>query len=167
MTALPIPGMWSSGHFIPLASHKRHVAQTYGDGEITVLAPVEERSQASHAHFFSLVTQAWQNLHEDYAERFPTADHLRRWALIKSGWRDERTVVCATKAEAERIAAFIRPIDDYAIVVAREATVTVWTAKSQSLRAMGKADFQRSKDDTLRVLSELIGADVTELHHAA
>jgi len=159
--------MFAGGHFIPLASHKRYTSETFGDGEVVTLSPIEDRSAASHGHFFALLHQAWINLPEEYAERFPSEEHLRKWCLIKSGHRDERTTVCGTKAEAERVAAFIRPIDDYAIVVAREATVTVWTAKSQSMRAMGKDAFQQSKDDVLRVLSELIGSDVTILHNAA
>lgn len=167
MTGLPVPCMVAGGHFIPLASHKRYVAQTYGDGEIVTLSPVEERSHASHGHYFACVHAAWLNLPEEYAERFPSEDHLRKWALIKSGWRDERTTVCSSKAEAERVAAFIKPLDDYAIVVTHEATVIVWTAKSQSMRAMGKEAFQQSKDDVLRVLSELIGTDIASLHNAA
>jgi hypothetical protein len=167
MSALPIPCMFAGGHFIPLASHKRYASETFGEGEVVTLSPIEDRSAASHGHFFALLHQAWINLPEEYAERFPSEEHLRKWCLIKSGHRDERTTVCGSKAEAERVAAFIRPIDDYAIVVAREATVTVWTAKSQSMRAMGKDAFQQSKDDVLRVLSELIGTDVTTLHNAA
>lgn len=167
MSGLPVPCLVHGGCFYPLASHKRYVADTYGEGEVVTLSPVEERSYASHGHYFALLHQAWLNLPEAYAERFPSEDHLRKWCLIKAGWRDERTTACASRAEAERVAAFIKPIDDYAIVVAREATVIVWTAKSQSMRAMGKEAFQKSKDDVLRVLSELIGADVTTLHNAA
>lgn len=167
MTSLPIPCMVLGGVFYPVASHKRYVAQTYGDGEIITFTRLEERSQASHGHYFALLNQAWANLPEELAERFPSQDHLRKWCLIKSGWRDERTTACASKEEAERTAAFIKPIDDYAIVVRHENTVIVWTAKSQSMGDMGKADFQQSKDDVLRVLSELIGTDVSSLHHAA
>ncbi len=168
MSALPIPMMYAGGHFIPLASHKRYVEQTFGNGEIvTFPPPLEDRSPASHGHYFALLNQAWLNLPEGYAERFPSQDHLRRWALIKAGWRDERTIVAASAAEAARVAAFVRPLDDYAIVVTHEATVIVWTAKSQSMRAMGKEAFEQSKTDTLRVLSDLIGADVSALHHAA
>jgi hypothetical protein len=40
-------------------------------------------------------------------------------------------------------------MDEYAIVTVREAVVTVYTAKSQSMRAMGRETFQKSKDDVL------------------
>lgn len=167
MSALPIPCMVLGGVFYPVASHRRYVADTYGEGEIVTFTRVEERSHASHGHYFALINQAWANLPEDLAERFPSQDHLRKWCLIKAGWRDERATSCATVEEAERLVAFVRPIDDYAIVIRHETAVIVWTAKSQSMADMGKADFQKSKDDVLRVLSELIGTDVTTLHNAA
>src|SRR3546814_9642927 len=59
--------------------------------------------------------------------RFATPDHLRRWALIRAGYRDERSIVCASKAEAQRLAAFIKPMDDYAVVLVSEAVVKVCT----------------------------------------
>jgi len=41
--------------------------------------------------------------------------------------------------EAQRIAAFIKPMDTYAMVIVNECVVTVYTAKSQSLKAMASA----------------------------
>ena len=42
-------------------------------------------------------------------------------------------------------------------VVVNEATVTVMTAKSQSMRAMGRVEFQRSKEAVLDVVAQMIG----------
>ena len=122
-----------------------------------MLVPHEERSMRSHRFYFASVNEAWKNLPEDMAERYPTADHLQKWALIKAGYRDERSIVAASKAEAQRIAAFIKPMDEYAVVVVREAVVRVYTAKSQSTRAMGKAEFGASKEKVLDILSAMIG----------
>lgn len=122
-----------------------------------MLVPHEERSMRSHRFYFASVNEAWKNLPEDMAERYPTADHLRKWALIKAGYRDERSIVAASKAEALRLAAFVRPMDEYAVVVVREAVVMVYTAKSQSTRAMGKKTFMESKDRVLDVLATMIG----------
>jgi hypothetical protein len=83
------------------------------------------------------------------------------------GRRYERTIVCASKAEAQRVAAFIKPMDEYAVVLAQEATVTVYTAKSQSMRAMGKEAFQASKDAVLGVLADMIGVEPTKLSDRA
>ena len=128
-----------------------------------MLVPHEDRSMRSHRFYFASVNEAWKNLPEDMAERYPTADHLRKWALIKAGYRDERSIVASSKAEALRIAAFIRPMDEYAVVVVREAVVRVYTAKSQSTRAMGKTEFGASKEKVLDILSAMIGTTAATL----
>lgn len=135
----------------------------YVVGEVYRLAPHEERSAASHRHFFAAVNEAHNNLPEDMAERLPTPEHLRKYALIRAGYRDERAIVCPTKGEAMRVAAFVRPLDDFAVVETDGLVVTVYTAKSQSMRAMGKKTFQESKDAVLRIIAELIGTDPTTL----
>ena len=160
----PQPFRWSGDAMIPL--RPRAADREYVVGEVYTLVPEELRSSASHRHFFAAVHEAWQNLPEDMADRFPTSEHLRKWALIKAGYRDERTIACSSKAEALRIAAFIKPMDSYAVVVVREKTVVCLTAKSQSARAMKKKEFQESKDAVLRVLSELLGVSTDELRKA-
>lgn len=121
------------------------------------LVPHEERSMRSHRYYFASITEAHKNLPEHLAERFATPDALRKYALIRAGYRDERTFVASSKAEAVRLATFVRPMDDYAVVAVREATVTVYTAKSQSVKAMGKAEFRASLDKVLDVLAGMIG----------
>ena len=118
----------------------------------------QERSKRSHDHFFASVADAWANLPED-EDRFPTAEHLRKWALIKAGYADERTIVCGSKAEAQRVAAFVKPIDSYAVVLVNGPVVKFYTAQSQSMRAMGKQTFQQSKDAVLKVLDELLAVE--------
>lgn len=135
----------------------------YVVGEVYRLAPHEERSAASHRHYFASINEAHNNLPDEIAERLPTPEHLRKFALIRAGYRDERTIVCPTKGEAMRVAAFVRPLDDFAVVETDGLVVTVYTAKSQSMRAMGKKTFQESKDAVLRIIAELIGADPTTL----
>jgi hypothetical protein len=153
-----MPFFWNGENFTPAGSHWARLADKhFVVGQVYPLEVREDRSQKSHSHYFASINEAWQNLPEDVAERFPTSEHLRKFALIKAGYADERSIVCASKAEAQRIAAFVRPLDDFAIVAAREAVVCVWTAKSQSVRAMGRQDFQRSKDSVLDIIAGLIG----------
>jgi hypothetical protein len=99
----------------------------------------------------------WLNLPERVAPQFPDAEILRKHALIRSGYADKRSIVCRSAAEAQRVAAFIAPMDGYAIVTVDATTVTVWTAQSQSMRAMGKKAFQASKEAVLGYVSDLIG----------
>lgn len=139
----------------------------YVVGEVYRLAPHEERSAVSHRHYFAMINEAHNNLPEELAERLPTPEHLRKYALIRAGYRDERAIVCSSKGEAMRVAAFVRPIDDFAFVDTDGLVVTVYTAKSQSMRAMGKKTFQASKDSVLRVIAELIGTDPATLRENA
>ena len=136
--------------------HIKAADRAFVIGETYALAVHEDRSSATHRHYFALINEAWQSLPEHMADRFPTADHLRKWCLIRAGYRDERSIVCASKAEAQRVKAFVGPIDDFAVVVASEAVVTVYTAKSQSMRAMGKAEFQASKQAALDIIAGMI-----------
>lgn len=166
----PIPFIWSDddGAFRPLnARFMRAAKEAYGDGEVVTLAPVEDRSAASHRHYFSAINEAWMNMPEHLADDFPTAEHLRKKALIRAGYRDERSFVCGSRAEAIRLAAFLRPVDDFAIVSVDGTSVVQLTAKSQSMRAMGKATFQESKDAVLAILSDLIGVTPDALTKAA
>jgi hypothetical protein len=142
---------------VPHARFTRECDAAFVVGDVYRLAVQEHRSQASHNHFFAAVQEAWMNLPEDQAERFPTAEHLRKYALIRAGYRDERSIVCASKAEAQRVAAFVKPMDPFAIVTVSEAVVRVFTAQSQSTAAMGKKAFQESKNKVLDVLAEMIG----------
>jgi hypothetical protein len=153
--------MQPMSRFVNLCNRQYVVGETYP------LIPYEGRSQASHSHYFACVTEGWRNLPEILAERFPTVEHLRKYALIKTGYADERSFVCKSRAEAIRLAAFLEPIDNYAIIDAREATVKVYTAQSQSRAAMGARVFGESKTAVLQYISQLIGTDVTSLSNNA
>ena len=164
MTATPIYPMqftWDGEAMIP--RNPRAADRQYVIGETYTLDVREDRSANSHRHFFASVNEAWSNLPDHLAERFPTADHLRAYALIKCGYADSRQIVCASKAEARRVAAFIRPMNNYALVTVNEAVVTVWEAHSQSMRAMGKKVFQESKTRVLDVLAQFLGTTAPEL----
>jgi hypothetical protein len=160
----PQPFRWAGDAMIPL--RPKMADALFVIGETYTLVEHLERSHASHNHFFASVAEGWKNLPESVGERFPTPDALRKWALIKAGYRDERSIVCASKAEATRVAAFIKPMDDFAVVVASEAVVIVYTAKSQSMKAMGKEAFQASKQSVLDIIGDLIGVAPAQLENA-
>ena len=153
----PVDFRWDGAAMVPLSAAAAERA--YVAGESYRLAPVHDRSHRSHAHYFAMIEEAWRNLPEALAERLPTPEHLRKYALIRAGFRDERSIVAASKAEALRIAAFVKPLDEFAAVAVHEATVTVMTARSQSTRAMGRAAFQRSKDAVLDAIAAMAGVE--------
>jgi hypothetical protein len=154
----PILMTWQGDGFTPLGvTWAKRADQQYTVGERYMVSIVEERSLASHNHYFAALAEAHANLPERYAEQFPTVEHLRKYALIRTGYRDERSIVCPSKAAAQRFAAFCRPMDDFAIISVSESVVIAWTAKSQSFRAMGKKAFGESKDAVLSYIAEMIG----------
>lgn len=128
-------------------------------GETYKLVEHHDRSANSHRHFFAVIAEAWSNLPDHCLEAYPTGEHLRKKALIWKGYRDERTIVAASAAEAQRVAAFVKPMDDFAVVTVKDAVVRVWTAKSQSTKAMGAKDFQASKSDVLDFVDDLLGVE--------
>lgn len=139
--------------------------RSFTAGEVYHIVHQEPRSLASHGHFFASVEETWKNLPEPLSERFPTPKHLRAYALIRTGWCNRQEVACGTRAAALKLAEVIKGLDTYAVVdVPHEGTVAVvLTARSQSLAAMGKKDFQQSKDDCLGFLAEMIGTTRTQL----
>jgi hypothetical protein len=166
MSGAPLPFVWDGEAMRPLPAFAAAAAARFGVGEVVPLAVAEQRSSPSHRHYFACVREAWVNLPEGLAQRFASDQHLRKYALIKAGWRDERSIVCASKVEARRIATFIQPIDDYSIIMVSDSVITQFTAKSQSVEAMGKSQFQASKDAVLGILAEMIGVDPATLVQA-
>lgn len=161
----PMAFNWDGEAMRPLAP--KLADKHYVVGENYRLVPHEDRSVNSHNHFFASIADAWQNLPEHLAEQFQSSEHLRKYALIKAGFRDERSIVAASKAEALRLSAFIKPMDEYAIVTVSECVVTVYTAKSQSTRAMGRAAFQDSKEKVLQIVADMVGVRPAELERNA
>ena len=157
---VPIIYFWDGEAMIPRERFRKMCDRVFVVGADYPLAIDEPRSAASHRHFFAQVADLWRNLPEHLTEDFPSSEHLRKYALIKAGYCDKRSIVCASKAEALRIAAFIEPIDEYALVTVTEAVVTVYTAQSQSTRAMGAKVFQQSKDAVFDFIARLVGVDV-------
>ena len=148
---------WDGRAMVPL--HPGIAARQYEAGETYRLEAVEERSIATHNHYFATIREGWNNLSDERAAQFPTPDHLRKYLLIKTGYRDERSISLASKAEALRVAAFVEPSDGYAVVTSHEATVFIYTARSQSTRAMGAKEFRQSKNDTLDELARMLEVD--------
>lgn len=151
-----LPCRWTGEAFEPLPGFRKRADAAFVVGKVYHMETVEERTARTHKHYFACVNEAWQSLPDDFAERFPTPDHLRKFALIKAGFADSRQIVAASRAEALRLAAFIRPMDEYAVVSVSEAVVTVWTAQSQSLKAMGKERFKASKDGVLAAIETML-----------
>jgi len=130
------------------------------------MAIEEERSADSHKHQFAWLREAWMNLPEGLAEQYPSPEHLRKRALIEAGFFNQTVVDAGSSAAALRVAAAFRARDEFLLVIVRTKYVILRDAQSQSLRAMGKRDFQASKDAVLAVVAGLLGVEPEELQRA-
>lgn len=166
MTVAPVPMRWDGEAMAPLPNFARIADQRFVVGEVYAMAPVEDRSAASHRQYFAAVNEAFHSLPERLTMEFASADALRKRALIMTGHRNASVTVCMFKTEAKRVAALMQQDDEFAVVVVDGKTVTRLTAKSQSMPAMKKEEFQKSKDDVLGYLADLIGVAPEDLLQA-
>lgn len=146
--------MWRDGVFVPENRIAVYCDEVFGEGEVVSFERHEERSTATHNHYFACIQEAFKNLPEN-DERFPTPEALRHWALIRSGHCTENSIVCDTDEQAQLVASFMGNSEG-TIIVVRGPVVKKYTAKSQSMKAMNKDEFQRSKVDVLDTIAELI-----------
>lgn len=118
-----------------------------------------DRSQASHDQQFAYIGELWASIPERFSNEpwAQSPDHLRKFALIKCRYCDTQTYTCGSRAEAERWARNLRPLDEYSIVSVEGTTVYRFTAQSQSKRAMGAKLFQESKSAIIEFIEDLVG----------
>lgn len=159
----PTAFTWDAEARVMSPKWPRLAASRFEGGRDYLLADVEHRSDASHRHEFAWLREAWNSLPEHLADEFPTTEHLRKWALIQAGFFHETMIDAGSSAAALRVASYARSKDEFAHVVVRGHFVVERTAKSQSMRAMGKADFQASKTAIMEIVAGLIGVDPATL----
>lgn len=153
--------VWKLGAMTPLNLPLAH--RQYKEGEVYQLEPQEERSKKSEAHYFAAIKEVWGNLDEELIEKIPTPEILRKYALIKKGYRNERSISSPSSEEAQKVAVFAKSRDEFSIIIVAGCLVTIYTAESQSRSEMGKDRFQKSKNDVLILLAGLIGVTVEDL----
>lgn len=156
MNQTPIIFDWTGEAMVPLGRFRKLCDKQFVVGEQYRMEAIEERSMASHRQYFAAIHDAWMNLPENIAEQYPTSEVLRKRALIEAKYYDEEILDCGTKAAALNVAPAIRRRDDFAIIHVRGQFIIIRTAKSQSMRSMGKDVFQKSKQDVLDTIAALI-----------
>ena len=160
-TIYPLAFQWDGEVMVPL--NPRGADRQYVVGEHYRLVPHEDVSVSSRNHYFACIAESHRNLPDETAAELPTPEHLRKFALIKAGYYNKRSILASTLAEARSLAAFIKPMDEYAIVTIEGKMVSVYAAQSQSGKAMGRETFQASKQAVLDIVSEMVGISINEL----
>ena len=163
----PVMFQWNGEAMVPQPRFMPLCDKQFVVGEEYPLLPVEPRSMKSHNHFFASLHEAWNNLNEDDAKRFPTEEHLRHWALIHTGFCHEKVLPCEKPSLAKNVAALIRTSDPYAVIIVKGDVVKVLTAKSQSIAVMGNEEFKDSKEKVLDLVATMARTTRTELNKNA
>lgn len=152
-----IVAKWTGEALVPIGTYHKTCTENFEIGERVTIEAIEQRSLASHRMYFAAIREAWQNLPEEAAARYDSPDKLRLWALIRAGYSEETDFVFEDEQKAHAVAALCRKLDDYAIVVVKKNVVKIYRAKSQSMKSMGREQFEASKRAVLEILSGTIG----------
>jgi hypothetical protein len=164
---LPLAYRWDGKAMVPVPYFADEAKRSFIIGDMYRLAEVNERSSNTHNHYFASLTEAWRNLPEEIAPDFPSVEHLRKWALIRTGYCDIQKIAVASEHDAKSLATFARTKDEFAVVTIAENIVTIATAKSQSYRAMDKQEFASSKTDVLECVAGMARTTTEKLAESA
>ena len=164
--AKEIPAIWNGMAFVPDGNSARDAAcRSYRMGQPVTLFVMQERTERTHNHQFAWLDDAVENMPErfDGEPWAASAEHLRKYALISTGFFNVKSIATDGQAEAERWAAVMQSLDPFSVVAIRGDVVHLFTAQSQSMKAMGKERFQRSKTAILNFVANIIGTTPEEL----
>lgn len=174
----PLPFKWDGTTMTPEQRFVALARRQFIKDCVYVLEGHEPASHADRGHYFASIKEAWNNLDAETTARYPTPEHLRKWALIKAGWRIENVVFGPDEAWAIRTVAFNKRQDDFAvtIVIAPSGGDELWSvrilvARSQKIGRpedgmMTKDEWRQSKQDVLDILSQRLGVTRRELTKA-
>lgn len=152
-----VPVMVPHPRFAKICERQFHDAEEY------TLVPLEPRSRASHNHFFAAISEGFKNMPASMDARWPSAEHMRKWILVETGWFDEKEFECPDEDFAKKLGTFVRTEDEFARISVHRPSgnhdswkVIIRRAMSQSAAAMGKRDFEASKKDVLDLLEHFL-----------
>lgn len=141
----PILFVRVDNHMMPLPRFQKLFDDMYAVGEEYPLMPLEQRSLASHNHYFAALTEAFDNLAEEYAQEFDSVEHLRHWCLCMEGFCTQTRYPLNTAEDARTLRKVLKHQDNSTIVKVVGTDVIVYTPESQSMAAMKKEKFEASK----------------------
>jgi hypothetical protein len=164
----PVTYRWDGEVMRPLGNYfDQYMRENFTQGECYDLVLVEQRSANSHKHFFAVLRSAWDNLPEGEENRFPTPEHLRKWALTYTPYCSVRSYEASSKSEAIRVAEFLQHDGQFSRVEIKDRMVLHYIPSSQAVAAMpGNHIFMASKKAVLIVLAQRLGVDVAALEEA-
>ena len=165
-----IRARWTGTALEPCNGYSRRVCKDRLQiGEIVGLEVERDRSEKSHKAQFAEIRRAWLNMPESMSEApyAKSPDALRKHALCATGYCHIETIDCGSDEAAERVASSMRRDGfkawGYCVVVLRGPLVTRYTPRSQSVQAMGAAEFEESKERALTYIAQLLDVSRSDL----
>jgi hypothetical protein len=159
---------WDGDHLVPIFGANAKLANSRLVVGMRYAVAVEEpRNMAMHRGYFARLHEAWQSLPDHLVEDYPTSEHLRHRALIKTGYCTMTDAVAATSAHAATLAKAFTDADKYALVQIEDRAVRIWRAESQSVRAMGGPRFKQSIDHVEGWIADLLGITPEQMARVA
>lgn len=153
---------------IPQSGYLAQCEKRFVVGQIYTLEQVDEaRNMNAHNAYMAEVASAWENLSDAATKKLKTPTHLRKWALIETGWYDEQIVDCGTHELASRMATFTHQTDEYCEIRIRKNLLVIRRPRSQKRSKMNSEDFKKSSKAVLDLLADMIGVNRTVLERYA
>jgi hypothetical protein len=159
--------VWTGEHFVPLPRFQRLCDEQFAVHEEIAIIRSEDRSMSQHRAYFANLRDAWNNLAEEYDNRFPDAEALRAHALVEAGYCTQTDYVMDSPKEARKLAMDLRRMSPYSIIKLSGNIVKHFEPESQSVRAMNKERFQASCKAVLEIVASMARTTPTELRKNA
>lgn len=148
---------------VPLPRFQRMFDEQFAINEEYPVTISEERSMVQHRGYFAQIKEGFNNLAEEYANGFPSPEHLRAAALVEAGYCTEANYVMDTAKDAKQLAITLRRLSPLAIIRISGNVVKHFEAESQSVHAMKKERFEASCKAVLEIVASMARTTPAEL----
>jgi hypothetical protein len=148
---------------VPLPAFQRVFDERFEVNSEYALIESEERNMSQHRGYFAQLGEAFNNLAEEYANGYPSSEHLRADALVKAGYCTETDYIMDSPNEARKLAINLRRMNPYSIIRIRGNIVKHFEPESQSVPAMSKERFEASCKAVLEIVSSMARTTPAEL----
>lgn len=159
----PILFVRVDNHMVPLPRFQRVFDEQFAVNEEYPMMVSEERSMSSHRGYFAQIKEAFDNLAEEYANGFPSPEHMRTAALVEAGYCTETNYVMDSPKDARQLGIALRRLSPLAIIRISGNVVKHFEAESQSVAAMKKERFEASKRAVLELVASMARTTSAEL----
>jgi hypothetical protein len=159
----PIAFIRVDNHLVPLPRFQRAFDEQYAINEEYALIKSEDRNMTRHRGYFAQIKEAFNNLTEEYANGYPSVDHLRADALIMAGYYTEARYVMDSRDEAKHLGVMLRRLSPLAVIRIKGNVVLHFEAKSQSVSSMGREEFETSCRKVLHIVASMARTTPAEL----